>query len=331
MSYPFLIIITSLTFILIGSVLFTNGIEWVGKYFKLSSGAIGSVLASVGTALPETLIPLIAILLGNSSAEKEIGVGAILGAPFMLSTLTLPVIGFGVYYFARRGGRSNEIEMNFEEIRTDVKFFIISFSMVIFASTFENRLIHYFLGLLLFGIYYYYIRIIFRRPAADHLDLDALYFQRAVTNPDISIIGLQTFLGLGVMIAGAYYFINGIQLSAGFFHVSPLVLSLLITPLATELPEKFNGLIWIAKKKDHLAFSNVTGAMVFQSTFPVSIGLFGTAWRIDYNGNINILLTFCTALYFFIILVLKNKWKPYQLMGGSIAYIAYLCILLYHR
>src|SRR5438034_1359613 len=76
----------SLVLILLAAELFTNGIEWVGETLGLSEGAVGSVLAAVGTALPETLLPLVAIAIGHPQGE-EIGIGAILGAPFMLSTL----------------------------------------------------------------------------------------------------------------------------------------------------------------------------------------------------------------------------------------------------
>ena len=328
MIFAILVLTCSLGLILLGSALFTNGIEWVGKHFKLSDGATGSVLAGVGTALPETLVPLIAIFLGNGSAEKEIGIGAILGAPFMLATLTLPLVGSGIYYFAKRGKRSNRIHLNFEEIGVDLKYFLVSFSLAIAASAVENRLTHYLIGLFLFGLYFHYLKIVFQRPSADHLDLEPLYFQRGVKHPGIIIIGIQGFFGLGLIIAGAWYFIEGIEQTAGLFQISPMILSLLVTPIATELPEKFNSLIWIAKKKDHLAFSNVTGAMVFQSTFPVSIGLFGTAWRFDHNGTMNIILTLGTAGYFLMVLLFKRKWEPYHLMGGFLAYLSYLLILL---
>ena len=83
--------------ILLGAELFTNGIEWFGRKLELAEGAVGSVLAAVGTALPETMIPIIAILFGGGGdASHAVGVGAILGAPFMLSTLAMFVTGVGV-------------------------------------------------------------------------------------------------------------------------------------------------------------------------------------------------------------------------------------------
>src|SRR3989441_11197745 len=88
-----LLLFAALVVILLGAELFTNGVEWVGENFGLSEGAVGSVLAAVGTALPETILPLVAILLGSHEVGKEIGVGAILGAPFMLGTLAMFVTG----------------------------------------------------------------------------------------------------------------------------------------------------------------------------------------------------------------------------------------------
>src|SRR5574342_1352991 len=88
-----------------GAELFTNGVEWIGEGFGLSEGVVGSVLAAVGTALPETILPIIAIVSGHAAGE-EIGTGAILGAPFMLTTLAMFVIAVAVLIYARTNGRS---------------------------------------------------------------------------------------------------------------------------------------------------------------------------------------------------------------------------------
>src|SRR6478672_8454890 len=95
------ILLAAFLTILLGAELFTNGIEWFGKKLDLAEGAVGSVLAAVGTALPETMIPLIAILITGGAAASEVGIGAILGAPFMLSTLAMFVTGIAVLGVAR--------------------------------------------------------------------------------------------------------------------------------------------------------------------------------------------------------------------------------------
>jgi cation:H+ antiporter len=95
------ILVLAFVVILLGAELFTNGIEWFGRKLGLAEGAVGSVLAAVGTALPETMIPIVAILFGAGEASRDVAVGAVLGAPFMLATLDMFVTGVAVLIAAR--------------------------------------------------------------------------------------------------------------------------------------------------------------------------------------------------------------------------------------
>ncbi len=95
------VLVLAFLIILVGAELFTNGIEWFGRKLGLAEGAVGSVLAAVGTALPETMIPIIAILFATGEHSAEVGIGAILGAPFMLATLAMFVTGVAVLYVGR--------------------------------------------------------------------------------------------------------------------------------------------------------------------------------------------------------------------------------------
>src|SRR5207245_6391107 len=99
------LIVGAFVLILVGAEVFTNGIEWLGIKLRISEGATGSILAAIGTATPETLIPVVAILFTNTPDADEIGVGAILGAPFMLGTLVMLLIGATAFVLRRRRGR----------------------------------------------------------------------------------------------------------------------------------------------------------------------------------------------------------------------------------
>ena len=94
-------LVLSLAAILLATVPFTNVVEILGERLDLGQGAVGSVLAALGTALPETMIPIVAIvgalIFGwNPQTVGEIGVGAILGAPFLLATLAMFVVGASI-------------------------------------------------------------------------------------------------------------------------------------------------------------------------------------------------------------------------------------------
>src|SRR3989449_10621656 len=100
------LIVGAFVLILVGAEVFTNGVEWLGIKLRISEGATGSILAAIGTATPETLIPVVAILFTNTPDADEIGVGAVLRAPFMLGTLVMLLIGVTPFALPARRQRN---------------------------------------------------------------------------------------------------------------------------------------------------------------------------------------------------------------------------------
>ena len=120
-----LVLAVAFVVILLGAELFTNGIEWFGRKLSLAQGAVGSVLAAVGTALPETMIPIIAIGFGGGGESTDaVGVGAILGAPFMLSTLAMFVTGVGVIAWRRRRPSGTAMVVDTTVLVHDIRYFL---------------------------------------------------------------------------------------------------------------------------------------------------------------------------------------------------------------
>ena len=76
MVIDILILAFGLILILVAAELFTNSIEYIGDKLDLSKNFTGSVLAAVGTALPESILPIIAILFFKDKAGEDIGIGA---------------------------------------------------------------------------------------------------------------------------------------------------------------------------------------------------------------------------------------------------------------
>ena len=288
-------ILVALPVILVGAAIFTNGIEWVGESFGLSEGAVGSVLAAVGTALPETVLPLVAILIGGSG--KAIGEGAILGAPLMLTTLAMFVFGLTVFLYTRFGGRQSvEIRAARGVIGQDLATFLVLFALAVAAGLIRVRPLNWVLAAVLVVAYVFYVRRHFMTPDEERLEREAagevhaLYFRRyfgaraaAEQPPWMAVV--QTLLGLAVIVGGARLFVLGVDALSDRFNVAPLAFSLLVAPVATELPEVFNaGVIWARRGKDTLALGNITGATVFQAVFPVTIGLVLTPWELSGDG-----------------------------------------------
>jgi cation:H+ antiporter len=279
------LLIVSLVVILAGCELFCNGVEWFGRKLNLGEGMVGSVLAAVGTALPETIIPLIAILARGGDAGHEIGIGAIIGAPFMLSTLAMFVCGVSIVIFTLTKKRTLKVRFNRTIMRRDLLYFLVAYAVAVAVGSFEVGPFRYGVAVLLVVGYGFYVRRTMKSEGDLEGDCRTLYFHRAAESPQLKRVILQILVALACIIFGADLFVDELTALAEAAGVPALVIALLIAPVATELPEKFNSVLWMRRKKDTLALGNITGAMVFQSTFPVAIGMAFTDWRLWAEGE----------------------------------------------
>jgi len=343
-----IILIGALLVILAGAELFTNGIEWFGRKLELAEGAVGSVLAAVGTALPETMIPIIAILFATGASEASahaIGIGAILGAPFMLSTLAMFVTGIAVLTVARGRTTGDVMTVDTKVLAHDMRYFGIAYAIAVGAAflPLEPTWPKWIVAGVLLLIYAWYVKAHFEAdPDVDAADLAPLRFHRFDRaahrdNPDgprLRIVNLQVLAALGLIVLGAVFFVQAVEHLATQFGVDEALLSLVIAPIATELPEKFNSIIWVRQGKDTLAMGNITGAMVFQSTIPTVVALLfaSSAWHIgpgSYVAFASAGIAFLSSAVIFIPMARRGVLRGKALLIGGAFYLAYLALVAY--
>lgn len=278
-----LLLAAAFVLIVLGAVLFTNSVEWLGQRLNLAHGAVGSLLAAVGTALPESTIPVVAVLAGAEG--EEVAIGAIIGAPFMLATVAMMLVAGSALAFRDRRPTGQEIDVDKSHIRRDFSFFLPSFAVGIALGQFDAKPVHIVGAVVLVAVYGGYVnRTIKGEGDAEEEpeELRPLTFDTSKDDPPNGFqLGAQIVVALGMIIFGAELFVEEITKVSEEVGVSALVLSLIIAPLATELPEKLNSVIWMRQGKDRLALGNITGAMAFQSTVPVALGLVVTDWHLD--------------------------------------------------
>jgi cation:H+ antiporter len=323
----YLLLFVASVFVTLGAcALFTNAVEWLGKRLNLSEGAVGSVLAAIGTTLPETSIPVVAIFFGATHEEAEVGLGAILGAPFMLSTLVVPLLAGLLLVYAQLGKRGRSFRLNYKDVAIDLSCFALAYTVAMACTFVPSRFLRIIVALGLLALYSYYVKIKFRdddNSGGEPSDLSPLLFAKSSVRPPYVLIGLQAVAGLGGLALGAHFFVMAADATAQLFAISPLILALLIAPLATELPEMSNSFLWLYQKKDRLAVGNVTGAMVFQGTVPVSVGLIGTEWTLAPSALLTMVLAVVATGSLLLQALWSGHWRPWLLTIGAILYIGY--------
>jgi len=327
------LLVIALVVILVGAETFTNALEHLGERLKISEGVTGSIFAAVGTALPETIVPVVAVLAGTGSPHvgEEVGVGAIIGAPMMLSTLSLFLMAV---FAAHKRGWNGEFRPERSGLERDLSWFLLAFgtSAVAIFVPHTIPLVRGVIALSLVLMYFIYLMLTIRASAklvvdghgteADH----PLLLSRIGLPENLATIVLQLGIGLMLIILGAKGFVVSVEHLSVWLGVSALVLSLLIVPVATELPEKINSILWIRRHRDTLAFGNITGAMVFQGSLLPSLGIMLTPWEPRPEVLLGMGLTLVASSYL-VVMLRRGHLRPWHLSVNGLCYLAYFLTL----
>ena len=344
------LIVGAFVLILFGAEVFTNGVEWLGIMLNLSEGATGSILAALGTATPETLIPVVAILFTQSADSDEIGVGAILGAPFMLGTLVMLLIGVTAFVLRKQRGRDT-LRVDAAHAMRDMSFFLVLYTLALGLALLPPELhpVKSVVGWIFLPAYFLYLFLVLRAPKRSKEDIEeaaeeheafeeltaATYLRRlglavVPTRPPFWLVLAQTLVAFGAIVLGAKFFATFVEDFSHAMGFNTLLVALVLAPLATELPEAANSLIWTKDGKDVIALGNVAGAMVFQSTIPVTIGVLLTPWELGQYGTVAAVFALISGALIWLQLRLRARDNALPLgalmLGGSlyVVFIAYV-------
>ena len=324
-------LIVSLGLILGAAILFTNAVEIMGDRLNLGAGAVGSVLAAVGTALPETIIPLVAILgallLGSGGAAAgEIGIGAILGAPFLLATLALFIVGAAAITYKGRRETGSEITADRQTAIPDLLFFLFCFILAATAGILSlPLLLKIGLAVVLLAAYILYVVRTVSKGGEAEGDVPArLTLWPYRSQGPAWAVAAQLIGTIAVMGFGAHLFVGAVEHLSTSVGVPAGLIALVLAPLATELPEKFNSIVWLRDNKDTLAIGNITGAMVFQSTIPVSIGVLFTPWQLHFLSALAAFFAIISSVIFLGFLLRKAPLRAFYMLGAGSLYIVFV-------
>jgi cation:H+ antiporter len=187
--------------------------------------------------------------------------------------------------------------------------------------------------------YFFYAWMTFRGESAGMIEeTEHMYLWKLVRrfksgelqpHPSLLIILIQVLVSLAVMVKGAHTFVQSLEHISRQFGMDPLLFSLLLAPVATELPEKFNSVTWVWKGRDTLAMGNITGAMVFQATFPVSVGLLYTDWKLTGMALFSTALVMVSVLIVMGSILLWKRIHPVAMLLGGGLYLVYAAVLMF--
>ncbi len=337
---------------------FVNAVEWLGVRLRVGPVAVGTILAAAGTALPESVVTLVAVLFGSEEHGADVGVGAAIGGPLVVGTISYGVAGWMLLQRRRRGGAAvtadapavgvpdlhlppasgapptpdaDELDgTDTPRLARDQVWFLVIFAVKVGLGLVAFA-IKPWLGVLFLLAYAAY----FRREVAgggEHAaaeDLEPLRFQRSRAVPATAAVVAQTLLTLVVVFAASQLFVQQLEAVAPTLGLSPVVVALLLSPVATELPETMNAIIWVRQGKAELALANISGSMMIQATVPSALGLFFTPWLFDTPVVLAAVATLAAVTYLFLVLR-SGRLTPGRLAAAALFYVGFAVALVVH-
>jgi cation:H+ antiporter len=153
---------------------------------------------------------------------------------------------------------------------------------------------------------------------------ERLTFWRQPSRAPMWAIIVQIVGALALMVVGTHIFVGAIEQMSEALGIPAGLISLILAPLATELPEKFNSVLWVRDGKDTLALGNITGAMVFQSTIPVAIGILFTDWNLTGLSLLSAILALLSGGFICSRLRRKQHIRDRHLLVGGLYYALFV-------
>jgi len=328
---PALLILAGILIIFAGCELFVNSIEWLGRKLRVSENAVGTVLAAAGTALPESMVTLIALVFSRGGeTEQNIGIGAIIGGPLMLATIAYFAVGATTIVWRHRRSLGTRLQLDQLGISRDVVWFMGIFLVALAFSLVDAYPIKVLVALGLIAAYSAYVARELGKKSGPERELDPLHFHRRVSVPDTWRVVVQVCIGVAAMAYGAHVFVENLAEMAHGLGLSAVVLSILLSPIATELPEVMNATLWVRQGKEDLAVGNVAGSMLVQSAIPCALGLAFSPWKLTLEAVLGAAAILLSTAFVFANLR-AARLSARRLLFNGVPYLALLFVLLVIR
>lgn len=331
---------------------FVNSVEWLGVRLRFGPLAVGTILAAAGTALPESVVTLVAVAFGSDGQGAEIGVGAALGGPLVVGTIAYAVTGVMLLLVARRvrpaavpvtpdgrsagepvagraaDGASGLDAVDHHRLGRDQLWFMAVFVVKVGLGLVAFALKPW-LGLLFFVAYglYFWRETTAGDETASAEGLEPLRLQPRRSVPSTVAVVAQTLATLVVIFGASQVFVRQLEWAGPALGLPAVVVALLLSPIATELPEIMNAIIWVRQGKTPLALANISGAMMIQATVPSGIGMLFTPWLFDTPLVLAGAATLASVVYLNRLLR-TGRVTPLRLAGAGLFYVAFAVALV---
>lgn len=299
-------LIIGLAFLIIGAEFIIRGSVSIAKKLKISLFAVGIVVVSFGTSLPELGSCIHSVITNHS----DIAVGAIVGSNI---ANTILIMGATTLFCPILIINKNQINQSLINILISIVLILFGW----FSITF-NFLSGFISILFLLMIMFYQIKI-------GTINIDEVEDKKSY-----SIIFSFAIIILGILLLtfGSKIFINSVVTISEKFHIAESVVGISLVAIGTSLPELVVGIISALKKKVDFALGNILGSNIYNVLGILAVSSFFGEFKIPILiSNFDIYFMTAVMIYITLVMVIFKKLNFIFGIFSLIIYSLYISVL----
>lgn len=312
-----LTLIGGIALLIVSSFILTTTIEDIGKKGKFTHSFTGTFISPVFTSLAELGVILAALITLTPRSGSQIAAGIIIGEPFMVSAIGFPAMAITLLFAARKGSVAKMDGI----MPLTLVFIGLSFPLMLIPVFFPSQFSRFSIVLLLLVIYvavlYYYGKK--SSPTAG---------DTPQTIKNNGLLVLLVIVGITVLAVASIFLVKSVQTIAYQTQISDQLISILIIPIGTIIPETLNSIIWAAESKTNLAMGAITGEEILFVTVYPALGIMASPWIINRNGMYAILVG---SIFFILMGLITYKFRNalYLYILWPISIVAFIFLVIY--
>lgn len=300
-----------------GADLLVSGSSAIAKKFNIPDLVIGLTIVAFGTSAPELFVNVSASLKGNT----DIAVGNIIGSNIANILLILGVSAMIYPLTVKSTTVWKEIPFS---LLAALVTGILANDIILDGRTISE--ISRGDGLILLAFFLIFLYYIF--SISKNSDAPALENLKPMTSLKS---GVFIAVGLGMLVLGGTWIINGAREIAGNFGVSEYLIGLTVVSVGTSLPELATSAVAAYKKNTDIAIGNVVGSNIFNVFWILGVSATINPLPFEQSGNFDLMTAVLASVLLMASLFIGKrhileKWQGAIFLLFYVAYLTYIVL-----
>lgn len=298
-----------------GGDVLVRGASGLALRLKVAPALIGLTVVAAGTSMPELFVSLSAAWRGSS----DVAVGNVVGSNFYNIALILGLCAV-----------MHPLKVLTDTLRFEAPIMVLAALLIPVMA--QDLLLDRWEGGFLVAAQITFLMWVIRQAKKGATPEERQEWEEEIPAhpPDLLRSGLEIAGGLGMLVLGSHWFVDGSVTVAQWAGISERVIGLTMVAIGTSLPELVTSVVSTLRGRDDIAIGNVVGSNIFNALLLVGVSALVGPLTTVTDGLV-LDLSVLGAMTFACAVLLRTQRRLTRWEGGVLValYAAYVGVLLF--